>query len=295
MAAPLALVTGGGYPPHLDETWRLEPTMTIRWLWSRSTEKGPSMTFYDLIEACGDEGCPVCRLGREAAFDSLGAIIYESINDPGVRETLRRSWGFCPPHAQMLTAVENPAGGVAIMYGDFLRHVRDRFRQAADEADRLAVSSGAGGRWRRRAPPKGLATREGLCLACRAEREAERRALAALLDHFDDPRLRDAYAGSAGLCLPHIETAWRQGVGHARLGALLRDAEERAGRLGVELAEFVRKLDYRFKDEPKGGEQTAWSRVLDWFAGSRPRPEGRLARLKRHMRAGSGADGGPVR
>lgn len=269
--------------------------MTIRWPWARSTETSPSMTFYDLVEACGDEGCAVCRLGRDAGFDALDAILYESVNDPGVRETLRRSWGFCPRHAQMLPAVENAPGGVAVMYRDFLEHARDRLRQAAGEAERLAASRGAGGRWRRRAPSRGLATREGLCLACRTERGAEGRALLTLLDHFEDPRLRDAYAGSAGLCLPHLEVAWRQGAGHARLGALLRDAEERAGRLGAELAEFVRRLDYRFKDEPKGEERTAWSRVLDWFAGSRQRPEGRLARLRRRARAGPGADGDPRR
>ncbi len=266
--------------------------MTIRWPGSRAGETSPSMAFFDLVEACRDAGCPVCRLGREAAADTLDAILYESVNDPGIRDSLRRSWGFCAEHAPMLRQVEHAAGGVAIMYGDFLRRARERLREAAEDAERLAASNSPGGRRRRRAPTAPLAARQGGCLACQAQHGAEDRALTVLLDSFDDPRLREAYAASAGLCLTHLEAAWLAKAGHPRLGALLRDAGERAGRLGAELAEFVRKLDYRFGHEPVSEEEgTAWSRALEWFAGSRPPPETRLARLRRRRRTASGSDG----
>jgi len=37
--------------------------------------------------------------------------------------------------------------------------------------------------------------------------------------------------------------------------------------LKEEFEEFFRKTDYRFKDEPKGSEQTAWIRAMERFFG----------------------------
>ncbi len=39
------------------------------------------------------------------------------------------------------------------------------------------------------------------------------------------------------------------------------------GRLTGELREYLRKLDYRFCEEPMGEEGTAWLRVLELFVG----------------------------
>jgi len=51
---------------------------------------------------------------------------------------------------------------------------------------------------------------------------------------------------------------------------ILRKERELLGRLHWELREYFRKSDYRFHDEPRGSEQTAWLRAADVLAGSYP-------------------------
>jgi hypothetical protein len=47
---------------------------------------------------------------------------------------------------------------------------------------------------------------------------------------------------------------------------------QRQGLLSLlrDLREFLRKVDYRYRDEPKGPEQDAWLRALERFSGRRP-------------------------
>ena len=63
--------------------------------------KQPSrhMTYHDLREALAEPGCAFCRLVARAVDRYLRALLYESVNDPGLREKLRASRGFCRGHA----------------------------------------------------------------------------------------------------------------------------------------------------------------------------------------------------
>ena len=40
--------------------------------------------FFDLLEACAETGCPVCRLSLITARRYLADILYEFVNDPGI-------------------------------------------------------------------------------------------------------------------------------------------------------------------------------------------------------------------
>jgi hypothetical protein len=256
-------------------------TTTMRPPRSWTTPEAPSISLYDLVDACEKPGCPLCRIGRDAAFDSVDALLYENVTDAGVRTALRASWGLCPDHVHLPRSVANGAAGVSILYEDFLDRAARRLDEAAAEADRTLRG---GESWTRfaRARPGPLVAREGSCPACDARRDAEARALAALLDHWSESRTRAAYAVSVGLCLPHLEAAWAAHAAHPNLGLLLQDARQRVERLQAELAEFVRKLDYRHSHEAIGPEGSGWLRALDWFGGSRPDPEPRASRASRN-------------
>lgn len=67
-------------------------------------------------------------------------------------------------------------------------------------------------------------------------------------------------AGS-GFCLPHLRQVTARLRGEA-LERLLQYQQERWEELRAELAEIVRKNDYRFQGEGFGAERDAWLRAV---------------------------------
>jgi hypothetical protein len=49
---------------------------------------------------------------------------------------------------------------------------------------------------------------------------------------------------------------------------------ERVRQLNAELSEFLRKIAYQYRNEPKGPEQTSWIRGAEFFVGKRFDPLG---------------------
>ncbi len=45
--------------------------------------------FYDLQEALAQSGCPLCRLLEERAEQYLDNLLWENVNDPGMRQAVR--------------------------------------------------------------------------------------------------------------------------------------------------------------------------------------------------------------
>jgi hypothetical protein len=68
-------------------------------------------------------------------------------------------------------------------------------------------------------------------------------------------------------CIPHLPLVLER-VSLEVEEAVLESQRTTFRRLHDELAEFFRKADYRFRDEPRGSEQTAWLRAADTLAGS---------------------------
>jgi hypothetical protein len=56
---------------------------------------------------------------------------------------------------------------------------------------------------------------------------------------------------------------------HPNLSLLVEKQGKKYQSLSEELGEFIRKLDYRFSQEPKGSETDSWKRVIEQFSGKR--------------------------
>jgi Family of unknown function (DUF6062) len=211
-------------------------------------------TAFEVRDALGQPGCPVCRLAVRSVGRWLASVAYDQVNDIDLRNELRAARGFCNPHAHRWLAEVHSVLGTAIVYEDLLK-------AALRELDADTVQRG--GLWR---AIRGTQTNDaGNCPACRAQAEAEDRFLSALLAIFAaDAR---AVKGSEGVCLKHVRAALRRGSpGAERLLAHTRSGIERL--LG-ELGEVIRKEDYRFRDEPRtDGERTAPGRAVARVAGA---------------------------
>ncbi len=224
--------------------------------------------YYDLIDAFAEEGCPVCRLGLAAVDRSIRAIDYESVGDPGIREHLRASLGFCNVHAHQWLSQAHVLGTASI-YVDVLMRLTAELRalpfrphpMLADVAALLGPRARQSGDRRPLVP-----TRE--CLVCRVLADTEAILVRTLLATLPEPAFQDAYSDSSGLCLPHLRRAVGQ-AGDEVTFAMLRDATlVREERLLAELREIIRKHDYRFASEPAGAERGAAGRAVHHIAGA---------------------------
>jgi hypothetical protein len=211
--------------------------------------------YYELREALAQAGCPLCRLASRAVESYIENLLYESTNDVGVRARLRKARGFCRTHAARL----NRAGaslGIAVIQHDVIGALLAILQEGARtheprQAALLARNMGP----------------QEACPACQHQKEMERLYLEALIKSVAEPDMWQAYTTSAGLCLPHFRQALHQARNAEVLAQLIQAQRGFWERLHGELAEFIRKNDYRFRDEGLGVEGDSWLRALTAIAG----------------------------
>ncbi|MBN1812952.1 MAG: hypothetical protein JXA14_14045 [Anaerolineae bacterium] len=231
-------------------------------------------SYYDVRDVLAQPGCAVCRLKNRAVERYLDGLLWESVNDPGVRRQIRQARGFCHDHAWQLV---RPAAslGVAILHRDVLLAMLDilqearfqappllslqRAHQAVDTEQPSAATAELVGRLAPQAP----------CPACKQGAEMEAIYLDTLLQELlGEDGLLATYQESAGLCLPHLRQALARLRSEAVFQALVDAQKAIWQRSEANLGEFIRKSDARFRDEPWGDERDAWLRAIATVAGS---------------------------
>ncbi len=208
-----------------------------------------------LREAMAEGGCPLCRLVERDEQAFLQSLTYERILDLKTRDALLAARTLCLPHARRWQAVQGSALGIALVCEQVLG---DLLRRSEEE-------NGPRRRLRRRASLE----RQAPCPACAVGEATARRFASVLLYEITDPQVAEAFLAGGGLCLDHLLLALRASgpeAGRRRLLDLQRRLWEA---LRGELAEFIRKNDYRFRDEPLGEERDAWIRALLHLASRR--------------------------
>lgn len=236
---------------------------------------GRTQTFYDLRDAMKKPGCAVCRLRAIASERFIEGLIYEKVNDPGLRDTLRLSRGFCHEHSWLLDR-SGAALGMAIITHDVLKHVlADMRRGGFSSLPTLSFTRAQ--EMLDQSRPKGATSSfvaalepAAECPACTRAREIEEACLATLREHaLEEGGLLVDYRASDGFCLPHFRQLIA-GVDEETLFDALTESQRAIWqRLVDELSEAVRKSDYRFYGELLANEGDAWRRAIAALAGNR--------------------------
>ncbi len=200
----------------------------------------PNATLEDLARIMAHApGCPICHYGRQTGHAFLEGLLYESVNDFGLRQQLTQSLGFCASHSREMLSFPGTRLGAAILEQAMLKEALRR-AQAQTPARRSLL----GGRRNHDA----ASPHRGDCPVCRHEREAERRAIQELLGHWDD-----AWAGAlenaGGLCYNHLHQAIHLSPDKGTASQLKAIHQRLWQALIDHLNEFIRKHDYRFRDE----------------------------------------------
>ena len=230
---------------------------------------------YKLLDACGEEGCPVCRLERYYVERHLENQFYENVNSPNWRDKLRGSLGFCREHTWM--AVNQRLGdplGFSIIYRDVLKSILDKLERGTSQQSSSHHRSARRHRGSEQARTvmenlTNAITPVGQCPVCVYRQETTRAILAELAKGLDETDLVKALQLSDGLCLPHLQqflTEIKDSTTSEKLFAIQRGKMEG---LKAELEEFIRKSDYREIQAGFGREGDAWLRTVSLVAGGR--------------------------
>ncbi len=226
--------------------------------------------YFELRAALSQPGCPICALTQKAVQRAMESLAYEYVNEYSVQERVRRARGFCNAHAWQLAALPGVALDVAILSRATLLELTKLFEQAGDP-------DGNGRRtfWERWRPQRSKTTADLAvelepqepCPLCQVRTETETLYVDLLLEHWAEPDLRQGLEQAGGLCLPHFKMALQRPVPGAVQSALL-DLEKRVvEQMLGELAELIRKYDYRFQGEEVGPERDSWLRANALIAG----------------------------
>jgi len=209
-----------------------------------------SPTYEFLLAACQKPGCPFCRVTHDVEFRYLDQFFYSQVNDYNSRVRFRASNGFCPQHAEMsMNELAGKSLGLAILYEDLLRIAQESLEKGQN-----------------------LAQSRGKCQACALREETEGYLLTDLDRHLLQPELQTALKASAGLCFAHFVPVYNRLRGEKRR-QLLEIQLLAVQSLRGELAEFIRKNDYRFQHEGFGAERDSWRRAVGLVTSVWPREE----------------------
>lgn len=216
--------------------------------------------YHDLVADLRKTGCPACHGANRVVWRYLDSLLWEFVNDSGTRAHLRASRGFCREHSMTLLAVasKEAAGlGVAILYDDLLARVEQDLVQAAKPPRR--------GRRGTQAP-------RASCRACTSAHERAANYLRVLAHAGEDSVPWEGIRRPGrGLCLPHAIQGVELATDDAQRQRIVEAFAVGAHELRGELAEFIRKHDYRYHAEGFGeAELSAPKRAVLRLIGEPP-------------------------
>jgi hypothetical protein len=235
----------------------------------------PNFTAHKLLEACREQGCPVCRLEQQDVERYISRKFYESVNSPAWRDSLRASLGFCHEHAWL--AVNQRLGdalGFSIIYRDLINSVLNQL----NDSNSSARPSRRGASLLRQIPEQARNMIEKMlyaltphkrCPVCEHRDEMTRTVLSMLVKELPGSEMTEALQASEGLCLPHLRLTLEHVKDLSACEKLLSIQREKLESLSAELAEFIRKNDYQASKEGFGREGDAWLRAIRMIAGSK--------------------------
>ena len=221
-----------------------------------------------LVEALQSPACALCHIAQQNNPRYVETLLDEAVIDVEQRDAWRAAKGLCGWHAWMAAKTPQGAGSLAILYHDVLRHDLSQTGPVT-APDGNGRQRSARRRFTRRVEAWLDSWRKApTCPACRTWSEQERLYVQVLLNDWPEPALSQAFAASVGLCWPHLRrlTVWQPR--HEHLPAVLKAQRACLERLQSDLESFIRKLDYRFADEPYGREADAWRRAVSLYAGT---------------------------
>lgn len=210
--------------------------------------------YHELSAYFTQQGCPICaRIGHET-FRFLDGLLYESVNDRGIRWHLRESGGLCATHSQRLYKMGGVLGQ-SIILNDLIGTMKEKLKHLPQRRSRI---------------PHTLASLFALkksCPACELEIKVAKQSIDGFLESMKVEAFTERFRRSDGLCLFHFVEAWNQCDSPSVCKEVIRHQQLVMQHLQDQLQEVIRKNDFRFTHEPMNEETGSWLRAARLLSG----------------------------
>lgn len=226
-----------------------------------------SRSYFHLLEAAEEPGCPLCALVVKDSRRYLDSLMYERVLDVPTRLELMDSFGFCGWHAWQipsLPAICSPATGYAILASDLLTKFDFVTRARLKKSRRNGVWKNP---FRKLYHTLFSLLKSKPCPACVRIAQAESYYFKDLVEFIQDELFLPAYQASDGICLPHFFRIERVFSGHPNFPTLVQLQLSKIQALRDILEEYIRKQDHRFRDQITSDEAKAWWVALELLVG----------------------------
>jgi hypothetical protein len=210
------------------------------------------MSFDKLVEAMKGGGCPICRRIALDIGRAIESLMYDGVNDVGLRLRIRADMGLCQAHARQVARRNNALAG-AILFADLLE-------QASQRCEKLKRRWGGGSELKQLG--------RQVCIYCRDERETAKIACAVLADHADDAEVSAGMAGGALLCVAHLGMTAPQIAGRERRRAFVETHQQRYAEVVEQMRRLIASYSYDARAMPTEAEQNAWLRAIELLNGA---------------------------
>jgi len=157
-----------------------------------SSGKVINKSFSELLDAFKKDGCPICNLNYSNIDSYFSSILYESVNDPGVRKKLRDSLGYCRDHSvQFIGFIESSCNrfGASIIIAD----VTAEIIKELDRFSKLSLKD-----------LKKVAGSNYKCPACIYMHNHEHIYYSEILNNLENDDFFNKYLKNDGLCQAHL-------------------------------------------------------------------------------------------
>jgi len=214
--------------------------------------------YFKVLEALQKaRDCALCGLEKGSLKSHLDAFLYENVNNPGARDALRASHGYCPHHTHHLAGFHDNLA-FSILYQDHAA-LADAFLKKA-------------------APHKTLFTEwanHEICPVCRQAQQIRNHYLGMLAEGLREPEMREALTDRFYFCWNHF-LLLVDSIHDERL------KEQLAVLMRGRLSNLASRLEQYCQDCQKNaaGEQFesphafAWKEALETFSGQKDFFEG---------------------
>ena len=245
-----------------------------------------------ILEAIEEStGCLLCYLWSKNEKRYMEHLLTcEVVMDPGFRNRVTLSKGFCNHHAHLLYKTTQTVRGLD--GGAYALYMESVFKSIIEELESrpIEILNALGSKrengiitkirarrdlFRRlRHTLRLVVQRRQPCPACESLLFSDRTHLHTLVEMLSDEGFRKEFKSSKGLCLPHFMSAIRF-LGTSRLKnsadihhALVQVEKERLQSVAYYLSEFLRKQCWDARNEPSGLEVNANKMALEILVGA---------------------------
>ena len=231
---------------------------------------------FDLVDTFPQQGCAICAITHKRLVHYFESLNYDSVGDPGVRQHFMESGGYCNVHAWQWLDIAFVLG-TASLYKELLQDIRQQIESLTWQPNPVIDRVGSFLTGRR--TERHLFLRENeRCPACTWQRETEDMLANTVVDNLREPDFRTALEHSSGFCLPHFQQVINRVKTRADFDLLRDQMLQQETLLLDQLAEIIRKHDYRYQNEPPGPEVGAATRAVAHDRGFQGRaPDSRRA------------------